>query len=89
MNCICKIQQDCLNNVKKSSEITILMASNGQGVHVARVENEIPAKLHNLNELVEAKERQIINKREYIQSLERRTVLGYALKVVEEMPNGS
>ena len=48
MNCICKIQHDCLNNVKKSSEITILMASNGQGVRVARVENEIPAKVNTL-----------------------------------------
>ena len=52
-------------------------------------EREYTAELHNLNELVEAKERQIINKREYIQSLERRTVLGYALKVVEELPNSS
>ena len=42
-------------------------------------EREYTAELHNLNELVEAKERQIINKRDYIQSLERRTVLGYAL----------
>ena len=50
---------------------------------------EYTAELHNLNELVEAKERQIINKRDYIQSLERRTVLGYALKVVEELPNSS